>query len=205
MSDPQDIRDQQSETHEVTELLRAWRQGDRGSYDRLIEKVHKQLHQLAERQLSGQSHDLLRPTELVNMAYLKLMGAAQVDWQNRRHFFNIAAQAMRWLVMDWVRKYRAREHRGEVVSLDHLGADQFEKLLTATPETLLAFDEALTSLEASGQRYERAARLVELRCFGGFSVEAAADLLEVNRATAYRDWRFARAWLRRALNGKETK
>src|SRR5262245_29485319 len=182
MSNPQDIHDQQSETHEITELLRAWRQGDQGSYDRLIEKVHKQLHQLAKRQLSGQSHDLLRPTELVNMAYLKLMGAAQVDWQDRRHFFNVAAQAMRWLVMDWVRKYRAREHRGEVVSLDHLAADQFEKLLTATPETLLAFDEALTSLEASGERYERTARLVELRCFGGFSVEEAADLLEVDRA-----------------------
>ena len=81
------------------------------------------------------------------------------------------------------------------MSLDRLGVDQFEKLLTATPETLLAFDEALTGLEASGQRYERTARLVELRCFGGFSVEEAADLLEVNRATAYRDWRFARAWL----------
>ncbi len=209
MSDPQDIRedvrDQQSETHEVTELLRAWRQGDRSSYDRLIKKVHAHLHQLAEMQLSGQGRDLLQPAELVNMAYLKLRGAAQVDWQDRRHFFNVAAQAMRWLVMDWVRKYRAREHRGEVVSLDHLAADQFEKLASSSPETLLAFDEALTSLEASGERYVRTARLVELRCFGGFSVEEAADLLEVDRATAYRDWRFARAWLRRALNGEETK
>lgn len=201
MSDPLNIRNPQSETHEVTELLRAWRRGDRGSYDRLINKVHTHLHQLAEMQLSGQGRDLLQPTELVNMVYLKLMGAEQVDWQDRRHFFNVAAQAMRWLVMDWVRKYRAREHRGEVVSLDHLAADQLKQLTTASPETLLAFDEALTSLEASGERYERTARLVELRCFGGFSVEEAADLLKVNRATAFRDWRFARAWLRRALNG----
>ncbi|MGH9936717.1 MAG: ECF-type sigma factor [Blastocatellia bacterium] len=215
MSDPQedireDVRDRQSETHEVTEFLRAWRQGDRGSYDRLIEKVHKQLHQLAERQLSGRSRDLLRPTELVNMAYLKLMGAAQEDWRDRRHFFGVAARAMRWLVMDWVRKYRAREHRGEVVSLDQLVADQFEDLMPAPVETLLAFDEALTRLEEAGERNERKVRLVELRCFGGFSVEEAADLLEVDRATAYRDWKFARAWLHlaltgRALNGKEAR
>ena len=214
MSDPQDIRedirDQQSETHEVTELLRAWRQGDRDSYDRLIEKVHKQLHQLAERQLSGQSHDLLRPTELVNMAYLKLMGAEQVDWQDRRHFFKVAAKAMRWLVMDWVRKYRAREHRGEIVALDQMSADQIEHPMAASPETLLAFDEALTSLEKSSERNERRVRLVELRCFGGFSVEEAAELLEVDRATAFRDWKFARAWLHlaltgRALNGKEAR
>jgi len=197
MSDPQDIHDQQTETHEVTELLRAWRQGDRGSYDRLIEKVHKQLHQLAERQLIGQRPDLLRPTELVNMAYLKLMGAAQVNWQDRRHFFRVAAQAMRWLVMDWARKYR-----GEAVSLDQLAADQFENLMTAPAETLLAFNEALTSLEESGERNKRKVRLVELRCFGGFSVDEAADLLEVDRATAYRDWKFARAWLHRALTGR---
>ncbi len=200
MSDSQYIHEQQSETHEITELLRAWRQGDRGSYDRLIEKVHKQLHRLAERQLSGQRDDLLRPTELVNMAYIKLIGAAQVEWQDRRHFFNVAAKAMRWLVMDWARKYR-----GEVLSLDQLAADQLEKLMTAPPEILLAFDEALTSLEESGERNARKARLVELRCFGGFSVEEAADLLEVDRATAFRDWKFARAWLYRALNGKETR
>lgn len=204
MSDPQDIRDPQSETHEVTELLRAWRRGDRSSYDRLINKVHTHLHQLAEMQLSHQGRDLLQPTELVNMAYLKLMGAAQVDWQDRRHFFNVAAQAMRWLVMDWVRKYQARERRGEVVSLDHLAADQFKRLTTASPEILLAFDEALSSLEASGERHGRKVRLVELRCFGGFSIEEAADLLEVDRATAYRDWKFARAWLHRALNGEES-
>ncbi len=209
MSDPQDrredIRDQQSETHEVTELLRAWRQGDRGSYDRLINKVHTQLHQLAEKQLSGQERNLLQPTELVNMAYLKLMGAAQVDWQDRRHFFNVAARAMRWLVVDWARKYH-----GEVLSLDQLAADQFENLITAPPETLLAFDEALASLEKSDERNERKVRLVELRCFGGFSVEEAAELLDVDRATAFRDWKFARAWLHlaltgQALNGKETK
>jgi RNA polymerase sigma factor (TIGR02999 family) len=200
MSDPQDIHDQQSETHEITELLRAWRQGDRGSYDQLIERVHKQLHQLAERQLSGQRDDLLRPTELVNMAYIKLMGAAQVDWQDRCHFFKVAAKAMRWLVIDWARKYR-----GEVLSLDQLAADQLEKLMTSPPEILLAFDEALTSLEESGERNSRKVRLVELRCFGGFSVEEAADLLKVDRATAFRDWKFARAWIFRALNGKETR
>jgi len=194
MSDPQDIRDRQSETHEVTELLRAWRHGDRGSYDRLIEKVHEQLHQLAERQLNGQDRDLLRPTELVNMTYLKLMGAAQVEWQDRRHFFSVAAKAMRWLVMDWVRKYR-----GGFLSLDQLTGDQFENPTTAPAETLLAFDEALTILEESD---ERKVRLVELRCFGGFSVEEAAELLGVDRATAYRDWKFARAWLSRALNGE---
>ncbi len=201
MSDPQDIRedvfDQQSETHEVTELLRAWRRGDRASYDRLIGKVHKQLHQLAERQLNRQGRDLLQPTELVNMAYLKLIGAARVDWQDRQHFFKVAAKAMRWLVIEWARKYR-----GGFLSLDQLTGDQFENLTTAPAETLLAFDEALTILEESGERYERTARLVELCCFGGFSVEEAANLLEVNRATAYRDWRFARAWLHRALTGQ---
>lgn len=205
MSDPQDIRSRQSETHEVTELLRAWRRGDRGSYDRLIEKVHTQLHQLAEKQLNRQGRDLLQPTELVNMAYIKLMGAAKVDWQDRQHFFKVAAKAMRWLALE-----RARKYRGGVLSLDHLTADQFENLTAAPAETLLAFDEALTILEASGERYERAVRLVELCCFGGFSVEEAANLLEVNRATAYRDWRFARAWLHRALagqalNGEEAK
>jgi len=200
MSNPQDIHDQQSETHEITELLRAWRQGDQGSYDRLIEKVHKQLHQLAERQLSGQRRDLLRPTELVNMAYIKLMGAGQVDWQDRRHFFNVTAKAMRWLVMDW-----ARKNCSDVLSLDQMAADQFEKLMTAQPEILLALDEALTSLEKLDERNERRVHLVELRVFGGFSIAEAAELLEVDRATAFRDWNFARAWLYRALNGKETR
>ena len=95
------------------------------------------------------------------------------------------------------------QNRGEVLSLDQLAADQFENLMTAPPEILLAFDEALTSLEESGGRHERKVRLVELRCFGGFSVEEAADLLEVDRATAFRDWKFARAWLYRALNGND--
>jgi RNA polymerase sigma factor (TIGR02999 family) len=200
MSDPQDIHDRHSETHEITGLLRAWRHGDQGSYDQLIEKVHRQLHQLAERQLSGQRRDMLRPTELVNMAYIKLMGAAQVDWQDRRHFFNVAARAMRWLVMDW-----ARKNYSEVMSLDELASDQLEQLLTAQPEVLLAFDEALTILEELDERNERRVHLVELRVFGGFSIEEAAELLEVNRATAFRDWNFARAWLYRALNGREPK
>jgi RNA polymerase sigma factor (TIGR02999 family) len=202
---PQDALDQQSETHEVTELLLAWRRGDRAAYNHLIEKVYRELRQLAERSLGMGLRGDLCPTELVNMAYVKLMGAGQVDWQNRGHFFAVAAQAMRWLAMDWLDEYQARERRGQVVPLDKSPADQFEDMMTVSPELWLALSQALTRLEAFGGRYERAARLVELRCFGGFSIEEAADLLEVDRATAYRDWRFARAWLRLALFGKEEK
>ncbi len=187
-----------SEQSAVTAALVAWGRGDSGAGDRLLELVYPELHRIAERQMRREREGhTLQPTALVHEAYLKLVDQSRVDWRNRAHFLGVAAQAMRRLLVDHARG-RARDKRGGGATLVELDSAAGEAGLAVQTRRvdLLALDQALerlTTLDAAQ------ARLVELRFFGGLSVEEAAETLGVSTATAGRDFRSARAFLAREL------
>jgi RNA polymerase sigma factor (TIGR02999 family) len=179
----------------ITEWLQAWAAGDREAEHWLFDLVYPELKRLARRQLARERGRItLGATDLVNEAYLRL--AAQRDWQNRHHFFALAATLLRWILVDHAKQGgRQKRGRGAV----HLVFD--ETLLPGAPPDLdlLALDEALVAL---ARVRTLAARIVELRFFAGLSVEEAAMALGVSRATVLRQWRFARAWLARTLGAE---
>jgi RNA polymerase sigma factor (TIGR02999 family) len=180
---------------EVTQLLLAWRNGDREAFDRLVPIVYDELRRLAHRyiakRLAGQT---LQTTDLVNEAYLRLVGQDQVAWQNRAHFFAVAAQVMRSLLVDRARARGAakRGGGGRQVSLDEVAAVSPER-----DANILALNEALERLAAFDQRK---LRIVELRYFGGLSVEETAEVMSLAPITIKREWLKAKAWLYSELN-----
>src|SRR5205807_833776 len=182
-------------SHEITGMLRAWTGGKREALDELLPLVYKELHRQAARFLrrERQGHTL-QPTALINEAYLKLIDQREVNWENRTHFFAIAAQAMRRILVDHART-RHRDKRGgdeAKVSLD-------EAMIVVADENnvdLIALDEALTRLE---KKDKQQTRIVELRYFSGLSLEETAEALNISRTTAARDWAMAKAWLHREL------
>jgi len=183
-----------SATAEITSLLLDTSAGSRESLDRLYPLVYDELRALAASYLRRESGaQTLQATALVNEAYLKLINGDGVDWKGRAHFFAVAAKAMRYVLLDHARRRRA-EKRGGVMR--RLSLDETALVAVESDENLLALDEALTRLAASD---ERAARIVELRYFGGLTDEEAAAVVGVSEATAKRDLRFARAWLSAAL------
>jgi RNA polymerase sigma-70 factor (ECF subfamily) len=174
---------------EVTDLLVAWSEGDKAAYDRLVAVVYHELHRLAHRYMSAErSGHTLQTTALVDEAYMRLVDQ-KVRWQNRSHFFAIAAQVMRRILVDYARQrhYAKRGGSAHKVELD-------EAMLMARERSseLIALDDALKRLAGFD---ERKSRVVELRFFGGLSVEEAADVLKVSVNTVKRDWSTARAWL----------
>jgi RNA polymerase sigma factor (TIGR02999 family) len=178
----------------VTQLLVAWSGGDRAALEALTPLVHHELRRLAARQMAGERPGhLLQPTALVNEAYMRLVDWKDVQWQNRAHFFGTAAQIMRRVLVDIARtRDRTKRGKGQVhVSLS-------EAALAAAPQSadLVALDDALRTLEAVDARK---CRVVELRYFGGLSLEEAALVLNVSVATVRRDWSLAKAWLYREL------
>lgn len=180
---------------EVTGLLAAWRDGDTSAHDRLMELVYGELKRLARaylrREVPGQS---LTPTALVHEAYLKLVDQ-RVHWHDRSHFFGVAAQAMRRIMVDRARARRAVKRGGA----DRHVAPHDDLFVAAPPSVdLLALDEALTRLAVLEPRW---GRVVELRYFAGLTVDQTADVLAISTATAERDWRLARGWLYRELTG----
>ncbi len=180
----------------ITRLLIEWREGDPRAFETLVPLVYDELRRLARLQMRGQGTDhTLQPTALVNEAYGRLVGL-ELDWQDRTHFFSMAARTMRRVLVDHARAQRAAKRgAGAVqVSLQDFHAQ------SETPFDLLAVDEALERL--AGQD-ERAAKVVELYYFAGMTCPEIAAVLEVSRATAERDLRFARSWLRRELVGDE--
>jgi RNA polymerase sigma factor (TIGR02999 family) len=179
---------------EVTHLLAAWSDGDRSALDNLLPLVADELHRLAHRYMSHERPDhTLQTTALVNEAYLKLIDQRVVHWQNRAHFFGIAAQIMRRILIDHARKHLgAQRGGGKTISLDEVAVLSDER-----PAELVTLDEALTSLAKVD---ERKGRVVELRYFGGLSVEETAEVLAVSPDTITRDWRRAKAFLRRELS-----
>ena len=183
-----------SATSNLTELLVAWGQGDKAALDALAPVIQHELHRLAARQMAGERPGhLLQPTALVNEAYMRLIDWKDVRWQNRAHFFGTAAQIMRRVLVDMARsQLRAKRGRRRVhVSLS-------EAANTSAPQSadLVALDDALTALETVDARKSK---VVELRYFGGLSLEEVALVVDVSVATVRRDWSLARAWLYREL------
>lgn len=182
-----------SDTDEITALLSALSRGDQSARDRLYPLVYRELHQRAHGQLARfRPGDTLSTTALVHEAYLKLAGAAAQSFQDRVHFFSVASRAMRQILLDYARRaIAAKRGGGQAVSLDPAVMPD-----PGRPEELVALDEALERLAAAD---ERLARIVELRFFGGLSVEETAVAVGSSPRTVKRDWRKARAFLYQAL------
>jgi RNA polymerase sigma factor (TIGR02999 family) len=179
---------------EITRLLAELRGGDRSALDRLFPLVYRELHAAAHRQLvHARPGETLNTTALVHEAYLKLAGASRPDWNDRRHFFAVAARAMRQIVVDYARHLTAGKRGGGATVLD------LDPAMLPAPERaaeLVALDEALDEL---GGLNERLARVVELRFFAGLSVDETGEALELSPRTVKRDWEKARAYLYRAV------
>jgi RNA polymerase sigma factor (TIGR02999 family) len=177
----------------------AWREGDRAALDQLIPLVHAELRRLACREMGRerQGH-MLQATALVNEAYLRLIDVRQVQWQNRAHFFAMSARLMRRILVDFARARRYQKRGGGApdVSLD-------DALLAGTERgrDLVALDDALQALAALDPRKSQ---VVELRFFGGLSVEESAEALQVSPETVMRDWKLAKVWLLRELGSDPT-
>lgn len=183
---------------EITQLLQAWGAGDRAALERLVPLVDAELRGLAGHYMRGQAPDhILQTTALVNEAWLKLIDWQNTGWQNRAHFFGIAARLMRQILVDEARRRRAGKHGGNAVRVS-MGAA--ELLAQRKDYDLLALDDALKAL---AEFDERRCRIVELRFFGGLSVDETAEALRVSPRTVAREWRLAQAWLYRELGGKE--
>jgi RNA polymerase sigma factor (TIGR02999 family) len=179
----------------LTQLLSAWSDGDKAALEQLMPMVYQELHRLAARHLAHERvGHTLQTTALVNQTYLRLIDQKRVRWQNKAHFFGIAAQMMRRILVDYARarRYAKRGGGAPVVSLDEAATVSVEKA-----SDLIAVDDALTRLS---ELDARKARVVELRFFGGLSVEETAEVLKVSPNTVLREWRTAKAWLHRELS-----
>ncbi len=185
----------ESQTHEITEILRQWSDGRQEVFDKLMPFVYDELHRQAARYMRRERRGhTLQTSALINEAYLKLIDQKEVSWQSRTHFFAFAANAMRQILVDYART-KNRQKRGG----DEVQVPLEEALVIATTEKnidLTELDEALMRLEKIDARQSR---VVELRYFGGLSLEETAEALHISRATAAREWSMARAWLHREL------
>ena len=182
----------------LTELLIEWREGDKTALDKLTPLVYDELrriaHRYARRERNGHT---LQTTALVNEAYLRLAGTKSIEWQNRSHFFAVTAQVMRNVLIDHARRrlYAKRGGHAQQVSIDDVSLEMSEE----RADELVVLDEALSDL---AKLDPRKARVVELRYFGGLSLEETAQTLEISLMTVRRDWRAAKAWLYKAVNGE---
>ena len=182
---------------QVTQLLRAWSEGEQGALDRLVPVVYDELHRMAQRHLADERPGhTLQTSALVNEVYLRLVDSTHTSWQNRAQFFAVCAQAMRRILVDWARSRQSVKRGGEIRPL------QLEEALVvaeAPGKDWVALDEALKALAAVDARKSQ---VVEMRFFGGLSVEETAEVLKVSNETVLRDWKLARSWLRRELSGE---
>jgi RNA polymerase sigma-70 factor (ECF subfamily) len=175
---------------EVTKLLQEWTNGEEQALDRLVPQIHRELRKLAASYLRKERPDhTLQPTALVNEAFLKLIDQRAVRWQNRAHFFGIAAQAMRRILVDHARAHGASK-RGD--GAKRVPLEDAEMIGGVVDIDLLALDEALTRLAAIDPQQSR---VVELRFFGGLTMEETAEVMHISPATVGREWRMAKAWL----------
>ena len=184
-------------THEITCLLEAWRLGDKDALERLTPLVYDRLHRLAHhymvREQAGQT---LQTTALVHEVYLKLVDVENVDWQNRAHFYGLCARLMRRILIDFARSRNYQKRGGQI---PHIELEEAATVSAVIGSELLALDEALKELaDVDGRKSE----VVELRFFGGLTVEETAAALGVSPETVMRDWKMAKAWLLRELSQK---
>ena len=178
-------------------MLTDWSRGDAAALNQLLPLIYAELRRIAARQLrSERVNHTLQPTALVHEVYLRLVDQRRVAWQDRAHFLGVAAQTMRRILVDHARRHGARK-RGDGVQC--VSIDDAAEIAAAGDMPLLAFDRALVRLESLDPGL---ARVVELRAFGGLTIEEAAHVLNVSPSTAKRDWRTAKAWLNRELGAK---
>jgi RNA polymerase sigma factor (TIGR02999 family) len=178
------------DSHTITVLLGRWRAGDQNAANELMTLVYGELHRIAAREMRReQGEHTLQTTAVVHEAYLRIGRSEQIDWQDRAHFFAVAASQLRRVLVDHARRRRSEKRGGGVTPLSLIESDGGA---IAIDERLLAVDEALDRLKAMDPR---AAKVVELRFFGGLSESEAAEVLQVSVATLKRDWDFAKSWL----------
>ena len=184
-------------THEITQLLHAWSNGEQSALDQLIPLVYDDLHRLAQRHMAGERDDhTLQTTALVNEAYVRLVDSKQSTWKDRAHFFAVCARLMRHILVDAARSRRALKRGADVAVIE---LDEAIAVPAEPGVDLLALDQALDALAAFDGRKSQ---VVELRIFGGLKVEETAEVLKISTDTVTRDMHLATAWLRREL-GRE--
>lgn len=182
-------------SQEVTDLLLAWRRGKREALRKLVPVVYAELRRRAHYYMRHERKDhSLQTTALINEAYIRLLDYRKIDWKDRSHFFAVMARLMRHILVDYARS-RQSQKRGN--GIEFIPLDQNKITLTKKEPSLVALDDALNALAA---RDKRRSRVVELRFFGGLSVEETAEVLAVSYDTVMRDWRLAKAWLSREMN-----
>jgi RNA polymerase sigma factor (TIGR02999 family) len=179
---------------DITALLVDWSNGDRSALERLLPLVERELHRLAHSYMRREDPDhTLQTTALINETYLRLVDQRKVQWQNRAHFFGIAAQIMRRILLNYARDQNRLKRGGGAI---HVSLSKADVMPAEKDREIISLNDALTRLE---ELDERKARVVELRYFGGLSVDEVAEVLGVAAITVMRDWQFAKAWLAREL------
>jgi RNA polymerase sigma factor (TIGR02999 family) len=186
---------------EITRLLKAWQRGDSAALDRLTPLVYEQLHRMARKYMRNERPGhTLQATALVNEAFLRLVEARDLDWTDRTHFFAVSARVMRRILVDGARARAAVKRHADADRAEHTSAPTFDTLPLAAAEMsaqICALDDALKTL---ADLDPRRARVIELRFFGGLTVEETARVLQTSPQTVMRDWKLARAWLARELS-----
>ena len=181
--------------NQVTVLLRKWSEGDASALEQLTPLVYDELHRLAHQHMRRESAGhVLQTSALINEAYLRLVDQPRIQWESRAHFFGVAARLMRRILVDDARKRNSAKRGGSLIQVP---LDEVDNLAQQQAANVVAVDEALQRLEAIDARQSQ---IVELRFFGGLSIEETASLLKVSPGTVMRDWTFARAWLKNEMS-----
>jgi RNA polymerase sigma factor (TIGR02999 family) len=188
-----------SDSQEISMLLKAWGNGDQAALNRLTPLVYAELHHMARRHMGKERENTLQTTALVNEAYLRLVDAKGIACKDRTHFFALSAQIMRRILVDAARARVSAKRGGDALPLDHSEAIDLDEIAGSASQKsaeVLALDRALDDLARVDARK---ARVIELRFFGGLSVEETAEVLDISPQSVMRDWKLARAWLVREL------
>jgi RNA polymerase sigma factor (TIGR02999 family) len=184
-----------SSRSDATELLMAWSNGDESAFDKLVPLVHQELRTLARRYMRQERSDhTLQATALVNEAYVRLIDVNRIQWQNRTHFLAVAAQTMRRILVEFARHRHRQKRGGDALRVT---IDDAKEVVQDTSTDLVALSDALSALATFDPRMSQ---VVELRFFGGLTVQETADVLHVSPETVMRDWKTAKAWLLRELS-----
>jgi len=186
-------------SHEITALLQAWNRGDDQALEKVTSLIYEELRRSARRCLGrGRRGNTLETTALINELYLRVNDMNRIRWQNRAHFFAICARQMRWILTDL---YRSKQYKKRGAGAERVSLDETPVLTRKDSRDLAAISEALKGLEIIDPRKSR---VVELRFFGGLSVKETAEVLQVSPETVMRDWKMAKAWLLREMNGENS-
>jgi RNA polymerase sigma factor (TIGR02999 family) len=182
--------------HRVTQLLEHWGHGDDAALAELTPLIYEELRRLAHRHMGGERPDhTLQTTALVNEAYLRLADQSNLRWQDRAHFFAVAARAMRQILVNYAKSYRAQKRGGGALKVD------LDDVAIVSPEESKEIVDLHEALERLGALDSRKAQVVELKYFGGLNYDEMAEVLKISPVTVRRDWEFARAWLHTELHG----